>query len=258
VKSRGANIRRQMREEESDRRDADNPSEWADLSAVSILIRRHFDLHPPRRANTSEDEIDPGEKILSVVVSPHRPGHAAREWELLRIKLRPRSRHRFQEIASVEALRPGELPIGRIPPGDAQDIVQQRGYGDPVFPFRHAKGSNLLANAFNNENHGRLPRGSREGRTNPRMSVDGVEHGQREPANVRLRLRAGRSRSQGVVQGASDNDIARGGHQIAPVGDVPINGTGAGREPFGQGAKGETAFSTTVQELDRRFDDLFP
>jgi hypothetical protein len=61
----------------------------------SVLIRRHFDLHPVRCANTSEDEIDPGEKILSVVVSPHRSGHAACERELHRIKLRPRGRHRF-------------------------------------------------------------------------------------------------------------------------------------------------------------------
>ena len=32
-----------------------------------------------RRANTSEDEVDPGDKILSVVMSAHLPGQAARE-----------------------------------------------------------------------------------------------------------------------------------------------------------------------------------
>jgi hypothetical protein len=69
------------------------------------------------------------------------PGQAACEWELLRIKLRPRSRHRLQEVASVEALGPSELPIGRIPSGDAEDIVQQSGYRYPVFLFQHAQGS---------------------------------------------------------------------------------------------------------------------
>jgi len=129
-------------------------------------------------------------------------------------------------------MRSSELSIGSIPPTDAEDIVQQRGYGYPVFFFRHAEGSNLLANAFDNAHHRRLPRGTCERRANPRMLIDGVEHGQREEADSCLRRRAGRNRSQGRVHGASDDGVACSGQQIALVSDVPVNSTRAGSEPF--------------------------
>jgi len=55
----------------------------------SVPIRCGFDLYSMRRANTSEDEIDPGEKILSVVVRAQLSCQAACERILLRIELRP-------------------------------------------------------------------------------------------------------------------------------------------------------------------------
>ena len=57
---------------------------------------------------------------------------------------------------------------------------------------------------------------------------------------------------------ASDDSVAGGSQQITLISDVPINRTSTGGEPFGQGAKCETAFSAAVQKLDRRFNDLFP
>ena len=62
--------------------------------------------------------------------------------------MRPRGRHRLQEVRSIEALHPGKLPVRCIPPTNAEDIVQQRGCGYPVFFLGYAKGPNLLANAF--------------------------------------------------------------------------------------------------------------
>jgi hypothetical protein len=86
------------------------------------------------------------------------------------------------------------------------------------------------------------------------MRVDRVEHAQREGANGCLRRRA----DHGRVHRAGDDGIAGGGQQLALVGDVPVNGTRTGGEPFGQGAECQTAFSAVVQERDRRLNDAIP
>jgi hypothetical protein len=208
----------------------------------------------PRWVNASEDEIDPGEKIHSVVVSTHLSGYASRERILVRIELRPGGRHGFKEVGSVEASRPSELPVGRVPPTDAEDVVQQRAHDCPLCIVLHAKSANLLAQAFENTHHRHLPRRLRERGADPRMRVDRVEHAERESADGWLRLRAGKCR----VHRAGNDGVAGGGQQIALVGDVPIDSTGTGREPFGERAEGQTAFSAAVQELDRSFNDALP
>ena len=60
------------------------------------------------------------------------------------------------------------------------------------------------------------------------------------------------------VHRTGDHSVAGGGKQVALVGDVPVNSTGAGGEPFRQRAEGQTHLSARVQQFDRRFDDAFP
>src|ERR1700722_10409452 len=96
----------------------------------------------PWRFNSVEDEIDAGEKIHTVVVSAQLSGHAACERVLVRIELRPGVRYRFQEVGSVDAHRAAKLSVGRVLPGDAKDVVQQRSHRCPLFFIRHAKTAN--------------------------------------------------------------------------------------------------------------------
>lgn len=79
-------------------------------------------------AGVSQDGIDPGEKIHTVVVSAQVSGYAACERVLIRIELRPHSGHRLQQVGSVDPSRPSELPVGRVPPTDAKDVTQQHGH----------------------------------------------------------------------------------------------------------------------------------
>jgi len=71
------------------------------------------------------------------------------------------------------------------------------------------------------------------------MRVDGIEQAQREGMDGSLRLCAVRAR----IHRAGDDGIAGSSQQIALVGNVPINSTRTGGEPFGQRAEGQTAFT---------------
>lgn len=155
------------------------------------------------------------------------------------------------DAAVIEAPRPGELPVGRVLPADAQDVSHQRAHRRPLLLVRHALSSER-------ESAGRCVRecarwatawGGCERRTHPGMLVDYIEQAQRDSANRRLRRR-----DDGLVHRACD-DGAAGGQQVALVGNVPVKSTGPGGEPFGQRAEGQAVLSTAVQELDRCFND---
>ena len=73
-------------------------------------------------------------------------------------------------------------------------------------------------------------------------------------AKVRM-MACGVALGQGCLHGLGDDGVGGGRQQFTFSGDVPVDRPGAGGEPFGQGAKGQAAFSVMVQEGDRRLDD---
>src|ERR1700677_389787 len=208
---------------------------------------------PSRCIDAHEDEIDPGEKIHAVIVIADLRDHAAYKRILFRIELRPGVRHFLQEIGTIQIARPGELPIGRVLSADAKNVGHQRTHRRPLLIVRHTQSPNLLADAFENTHDWGQPQGAGECRAYPGMFVDHVEQAQRDRAN-----RCFWGGDDGLVHGAYDKGVAGGGQQVVLVGNVPINSTGAGREPFGQRAEGQAALSSAVQELNRGGNDAVP
>src|SRR5882757_8569391 len=96
------------------------------LTPTALRLRALINAIRPQTPDTPEDQVNPGKKIGTVVVNAHLPRDTACERILIGIELRPRGRQRVEEVGSIEIVHPGELRVGGVLPGDAQDVVQQR------------------------------------------------------------------------------------------------------------------------------------
>ncbi len=101
----------------------------------------------PDGCDAGQDEVDAGQELLAVVVLAQLRRHLTHERVLRRVELRPpygdgREKGRPVRLAREEAGGRGVLP------GEAEDVVHQRGRAVELCSFGDAERPELPADAF--------------------------------------------------------------------------------------------------------------
>ncbi len=125
--------------------------------------------------DAGEDEIDPGEELLAVVVLGQLRCDLTHERVLAGVELRPLCGDGREECRSV-GVGVEEASTGGVLRGEAEDVVHERGRGVELRPFGNAERLEMAADALEDLQDRGLPWLAGELGTHPRVGVDRVEH----------------------------------------------------------------------------------
>jgi hypothetical protein len=119
-----------------------------------------------------------------------------------------------------------EASIRSVLPGNAEDVVQERGGGVELRPLGHAELLKPPAYALENLQHRRPPGFAEKLSAHPRMGINRFKHAKRDGADCLVRLRTPR------YPGHDTSDDVVGGRreQVALVGDMPVDRAASRRQ----------------------------
>ncbi len=207
-------------------------------------------LGDPPDAGARQDEVDPGNELLAIVMLAQLRRHPPKKWARFGIILNPALAYGLQPCLTVRSARK-RAGVGRVLTGDTEDVVRQRRSAVELCIDRNTKRLEPSADAFEDLSNPGMPWFAEKVSAGPRVRVNDIEYRERDGADrgpwlllpAHFRQRAG------------ENISRRGGKQVVPVGNMPVERPAARRQVCRQRSKRQGGLPARIENLDRRLDN---